>query len=841
MNGRSRENLELRGDVQGKIVTEGETVTVYVTIAAQGVGTLSVRVLDPNRENAPVANAEVRVDKAFFGDWLPYDFTVTDPNGVATFQQMPADDYQIAVFSKATSLFGSALVKVEPFLETRKDILLQMHGQVRGFIRDGNNPATVLPGLTVTLGSVGFETRTTSGPDGKYVIDGVREGSFRLEVLDPVSFRRGYENGTLTQSQPVQDVDVLLEKTYTFHAKVVYPADDGTASSVEVPYAQAELTQRCYDINPDSVFEDIRCDYWRRGQLPGVLEGVLQGEDGELVIDEIGGAQRTIYKTIHYPDGASETNPYVVVLPASGTVRVTISQANGGRVQNARVQLGQRVAFTDANGLVVFNDVPLGKFRVSAATIDDTFTAVTGELELRSQSTPYDLPITLGAYLTLTGRVLSEDGAPSVGTHAVATFNDKHVDILTDGEGRYKFVGIIVQSGQLTPVKIELLSADESVVGAVINRSFAGNVAGTTVDLGDTRMDSTLPRVLSVLPENNAQNVSPDAHITVVLSEYVQETSFPFTLSSADNETVGFTATTTRNATDHTQTITLVPQPAPGSPLPLRSNTLYVLVVKDVTDLNGHQMLPRAFNFTTADYIAPKVVKVAPPVTQAVQKSTTFAVTFNKAIAREPVESGATSVHVYEVAGPEEDAAVTGNVNGLAGAAQLDALGTTLSFIPNEFLVEAKYYRLEIIGARDASGNVADPIKLTWHSWDENDPFIVLQSPVPAGYSLTAGVGYTIAPQFHDVDANGAAATDIAEVDWYVNVDGVDKPVIALKKPPFDYYLVPGADVRHVTLRAQATDDSLNKGPMSDPLALDVLPNLPPKNLALTLLHPEAA
>src|SRR5213075_2114078 len=150
---------------------------------------------------------------------------------------------------------------------------------------------------------------------------------------------------------------------------------------------------------------------------------------------------------------------------------------------------------------------------------------------------------------------------------------------------------------------------------------------------------------------------------------------------------------------------------------------------------------------------------------------------------------------------------------GVAGTFELDDTHQSVFFTPASQLTEQTAYRLILTGVRDTFGNVADPIAYDWLSFDTVKPFVVINSPVPTGYPLVSGVGYTITTAIHDATATGDLSGDIKSVDFFKVDNGTATLIQTYPKPPFQYFFVGplvGPAGGSFTVRVVAHDSSGN-------------------------------
>jgi hypothetical protein len=813
-------NQDIRGTWTGTLSQEGEHITAYVGIGATGFGPVTVRVVDPNAQNAGVANAEVTLIR----DRDVFDLGTTDGNGVIRFAEVPVGTlYKITAYSKALGKSGgTGQFTVVNLTGADREVVLEFSGRVDGKLSDPEAAGRGVPGAPVTLSMTAFQTRASTDTAGVFLFEGVREGIFKLEAKDTLTNRRAFASRNLSQSDPNPFVTLELEPIETLHASVYLPNDTGGNSNVLAPVVSMEVRQR-----NDDFLRELQGNNFQ-------MQGVLENETYSIVVKEIGGEQRTINTTGKFPKG-SAADPLKLVLPAHGTVDVRVVQGATPSV-NAKVTVsgGSKsvIVYTDATGLATARGIPLGAAYVQVVSQDNAFSG-SASTTLASQTTAASVTVTLGAYAAVAGYVEAEAGGPSIGTRVIASFSSRVLEMLTDSGGRYVFNGIPTS----TTVTLTYMGPNDVTVGARQTVNVALGDASKTVNAPNVKLDATPPTVVSIFPANNASNVSPDSSVRLIFSERIQSTYLNtnyLQLIPADSTTPVSTSFVSSVNADGTFTVIATPPAAPaGQKFPLKSNTLYRIVVSgEVRDLTGNKLpAPRGASFITSDYAEPQVVKVVPAVTQALQPATTFEFRWN-----EPIEPG--QLRFYKISAAGAGGTVVAEKQ---GNTFLDpAHGLTLFFTPNEEIEQESFYRVVISGVKDLQGNPAATQTFHFFSYDLVKPFVNFVSPVPAEFPLISGVEYTLGVDVRNGTAAGTTATDVAKVDYF-KVDGSTSTYIyTASAAPWTYKFVAPDTTgggTTLTLRAVATDHSRNEGDPSS-ITWQVKPNAAPKNVAITLAPP---
>ncbi|HEX8255235.1 MAG TPA: carboxypeptidase-like regulatory domain-containing protein, partial [Thermoanaerobaculia bacterium] len=361
----SSTNQELRGHYQGTLVEEGDTSqrNVEVRIGAGGVGTVSVTVRDPLLGFEPVANAEVALNRSGHGT---FDFTSTDANGVAYFEQIPAGSYKVAAYSKARVRGGASdWFNVVADQTASASIELDFRGAVSGYLTDPMSdppdaPVAFQP-ITVEGGDPhGYTMRQTTGQDGTFEVVGLMEGPFKLYGYEIGTERVAFGPKDLFISRLVpehRNIHLQLEKWAKLTVKAYLPNDSGGPGELS-PLVEVDVT------HADG-------SYGRAYQGNSlVFEKMSQWRTYNVTVRELLGEGRTVtLKNQRFPAGVFE-HEEVVVFKATGPLEVLVLDGAGHPVADAKVTIlgGNRKfeIFTDVSGLVSLPNIPFGD--VSART-----------------------------------------------------------------------------------------------------------------------------------------------------------------------------------------------------------------------------------------------------------------------------------------------------------------------------------------------------------------------------------------------------------------------------------------------------------------------------------------
>ncbi|MFL6246089.1 MAG: Ig-like domain-containing protein [Thermoanaerobaculia bacterium] len=835
---RSPEVQETRGDYQGELAFEGVTsqLDVKVKIGGLGTGAISVTVIDPNVGLAPVENAEV----ALYRGTGRFDFTTTNANGVAFFDEVPvtADaDYRIVAYAKGRGLGGQS--EFFKFLrnETKQiRVTLDFKGTVDGFVTDPEGATVDEPvkGIPVTLSLNHTElTRDSTDSLGKFLFEGVPEGPISLAAFDLDSGRMAFSQAGLFISKSVpeqRNVHLELERTGDINVKAYLPTDSG-AQGEPAPLIDVLVEAR---------------DYYRGLQGNNLdFKRMITRYGFNVTIKEIGGEYReVVLRGLTFAAGQTHKD-IAVTFPSAGTVSVRVVGGADEAISDAKVNINGRTLYTPANGVVTLTGVAFGEVFVQASK---GTVAASASGTLQSRSVPLAFELKLGSSATVRGYVEAEggQGLPSVGTRVLMTASSSIIpggstrfETMTGADGFFTFTGVPVST---TRVTVKYYGPDDTTIGRELVNHLIPNGTTGVYTLPPATLDATPPRVLSIDPPANATNVSPGGAITVVFSESIST-------ATLNNNFVDLIAT------DNSQDVQLAfvgsaqpdgryivrmtpPAPPAGQTFPLRSNVLYRLVLKSgMQDSTGNAMVATVgSSFTTVNYTEPAIVRVQPAETEPLPSNATFRVKFNKAIDVHSYEPGNGGTLVLEQLSSYKGTAIAN----VPIAYSIDVVDpTTLTVAPTGVAIaESSFYRLRIANTRDTQEppNVQkDARSLEFFSYDLSKPVVEIVSPVGAGEKLVSGVPYLIKANI--TNADGSVATDVASVDWF---DAAGNLYARDRSAPWEYTFVPDFNTSATfTIQASATDLSNNESADRATFTWEVAPNNAPADLAVTNV-PEA-
>ncbi|MER6946557.1 LamG-like jellyroll fold domain-containing protein [Nonomuraea sp. NPDC000554] len=230
-----------------------------------------------------------------------------------------------------------------------------------------------------------------------------------------------------------------------------------------------------------------------------------------------------------------------------------------------------------------------------------------------------------------------------------------------------------------------------------------------------TQPDTTPPTIVATVPDSNAIGVQPTTSVMAFFTEAV--TDAQMVVKNADGTTIPGTTSLSPSG----EILDFAPEQ------PLGRETTFTAQVSGAKDAAGNTMEPYSWTFTTAqsDGTAPTVTGTVPTANAAdVPHDAPITVTFSENVSE-----------VRLTVKDASDAAVQGSLVGGNGNVEW-------TFTPASPLAAQSAYRVEVSGAKDASGNVMAPY--TWSFTTAADT----PNPVPglvAAYGMNEGSGARVA------------------------------------------------------------------------------------------------
>ncbi|MCP5152800.1 MAG: Ig-like domain-containing protein [Ectothiorhodospiraceae bacterium] len=736
----------------------------------------------------PIANANVELVSGAVSV-----YGSTDVDGAFSLPAVPAGPFTVEALDPLTGRKGRAGGEVRFEGDRVRVVLVQQpRGSVTGRVLAGDG-VTPVNGARVALSAAGTAVagglQAVTLADGSFAFAGVPSGAFALRAFDPLSGFTGTASGTLVDDGEAIARDVVLAPWGSLLVRVLESDGVTPATAARVQITGGNVGRS----DATDALGEARFELLPLGSLVVTASSVAVPTDAAS-------ARVTL-------DQALGEVPVDLVLRGVGTVTMTVTDGFGVGVPSARVRLvasgeraGERLAdaartellgFTDADGIVVFTDVPVGTFEAQVAS-GPLGGIATGEIAAPNDAVAAS--VMLERTGTVSGRVLLPGGM----TAAVRAFVDLsfasqtgqpgRLQVATGVDGQFDFSGI-----PFGPVAVDVL---EPSTGGVARLAGSIDLASPDLALGDVVLDAQAPRVVAVSPADGASGVALRPTIAITFDEPV----LPSTVTPVGVVTLTGPAGPVGRLlafTDGDATVLVTPSED------LASDTLYTLSIEGapngVTDRAGLAMVGRVVStLRTTDARPPLLVSRSPaPGAVGVLPEAVVRVELD-----EPIAPGATLTLADDT--------------GQAVAADVGrGLGDSLLVLtPRAFLAPNRTYTATLDGVTDRAGNPLPGLPLTW-SFDSVDT----QAPVIAAIdvlgTVVGGAPLDLGVQLSDVD--------VVRVDYLVG----DVAAATVTAAPFGATVTLPPGFAPVALGAVAVDAAGNRSTVFRTVVTP-RPDLPP-------------
>ncbi|NIM16690.1 MAG: hypothetical protein GTO45_32270, partial [Candidatus Aminicenantes bacterium] len=800
------------GDLYGFMGYEGGTVEV--TLRLKGKGQVNVTVKDFEGNVIQDFNGTVTLKNVGY-PFESYPGT-KGPDGRFVFSNVNEGEFSVSAYDNSTDVGGRANGKISAHNEeVNIDVVLDAWGTIYGKVLTPDNN-TVIPHASVILYSntsgqaLGY---FTSDSEGGFRFEYVPMGSFRIEVFDPGSGRKGKSYCSLETGGEQVEIHVRLEG----RGRVSGTFFDGSRVD-PIPLAQVKIKSS--------------------GAFP--FETVTNTDaEGNFTFDQIGEGPFTLSAEdpathlvgtaegeIQYDDHHVFVNIYG---QPTGTVKGTVFHAGGQQpAANASIWINNKQtadAYSDENGYYSVQYVPMGSFTVTAKKDRDSGTA-SGTLEYHGQEAEKN--IVLNGLGKITGQVL--DGTNPVSDVTVTlTSGNEPFSTVTGGDGSFTFAdirpgpfslqakdsyGLSAADSGVLELGVEELTIDlvlesaGTVKGTVFNTDgttpaqnayvtlkwgnsnryaatdtngyfefhavkvgdFTVNVQGINntgkarvsgrinnngdiLDFDNIVLDNTKPQVVSITPADGSSNLPVNTNIVIVFSEAM-------TPSSITNSTIRLTSN--QGTMNITPVLGVDGKTVDIAGLSLNSFMLYTLTVTtSVEDAAGNPVETAvSSSFTTLDTQPPVVTSTVPANGQTgILPDTAIIVTFNEPVNKSTFDNQNLVVKKGET--------FNSGIN-ISGAITFNENSTSATFTPSSPLQENARYWIWVNHQADITGNVQSQKFLS--------SFTTIDTIAPMLTSLTAPGGTTVVEGSPVTVVAATSAADVAGVHFFI--DGEFKTTI---------------------------------------------------------------
>ncbi|HXG46421.1 MAG TPA: carboxypeptidase regulatory-like domain-containing protein, partial [Methylomirabilota bacterium] len=409
---------DLIGSASANLVA-GETFLADITIEETGTLTGIVR-----RNGVAVINLLVQLR----GPGNLSRSTRTDTGGRYTFNDVPSGPVTIEAFDSASNTAASEDVTVLTDQTVTRDLALTVGGTVEGLVTAPNNQPVEGAQVALTATSGTFNTATDAA--GRYRFVRVTPGNVSVAVFDPVSLRRGQASGSLGLSGQTLTLNVRLLDAGSVTGLVLRA--DGVTPVVG---AAVSISGSTFASTRSDAGGGYRFDFVPIGSFTLDVTDAATGDRG---------------RAVNQVNAVGETRTVNVVMNGQGRVNVTVRDASGNTVENARVSVTSQTIFggtqqseTGSDGQVTFERVLAGGFLVTANHPLTTLSGSTnGSVAVGGEA---NVTVRLQAAGTVLGLVLAPDGATPVGGANVRLLNSffgfvQQVSSAADGSFRFDAV-----------------------------------------------------------------------------------------------------------------------------------------------------------------------------------------------------------------------------------------------------------------------------------------------------------------------------------------------------------------------------------------------------------------
>jgi hypothetical protein len=491
----------------------GANTTREFTLRLGATGTIEGRFVKLDRVT-PVEAAQVAIGQLGYAS--------TDANGFFRFEGVPLGTYRLVTSDPVTGAFASASVSLTFGGEVKSVLLVETpRGEVNGYVIDSYGQ-TFVAGATVDISfddGLTADRTVTTGPDGRYSFPGSPAGGFRLLARHPTLRVLGggwsrAARGTLAESATSVSVDVPLEALAYLPVQVFRSDGETPASGTQVRIRRKVGFSGLIEQEKDA---DAAGEVWFN-DLP-LLNGYTL-----RAVSVLGGEFRNGVQILTDITGRGTNPPVRLILPGIGRVEGLVLGSDGVTpLSNAEVVAqfeapafaGETDLFvTGTDGRFVFADVPVGAYRLTAAS-GSLAASFNGEISVEGEVD--EVTLRVGDSGSVLGRLVRADGVTAVSDievlilYASQSGNAGRVFVRSAEDGAFRFSNIPVGGFDLEAAAIDF--------GGVIQRQSELTSNGQVLDLGTLAFDEAAPVVENVDPPDSAIEVPIATAIELLFSE----------------------------------------------------------------------------------------------------------------------------------------------------------------------------------------------------------------------------------------------------------------------------------------------------------------------------------
>ncbi len=637
----------------------------------------------------PVAFAQVNIGGL--------GFATTDAEGRFDFAGIPIGTHRLTSNDPVTGRAARLDVAFNVPGQVRDVLLVEgALGELTGVVINSARTG-VLADSTVELqmDGIGDSRVVTTGPDGRFSFANVPAGGFQITAFDRVLALSGAVRNTLPETVSRLEVEVQIEP----RASVVVQAWRGSTNvvgtnvTVSISLGNASVSADTDELGR-ATFTNLRLGTYSVTAVSRVPE------DNHNAVQLVG------VMALNAPGAAPD---FQVILPGVGEVTGRVLASDGVTpVPNAVVTFTLRNAvffgltesiLSGADGSFRFSNVTVGGYRVQ---VQQASLAAQADGEILAGDEVDEVELVLFASGTVIGRLLREDGVTPVSEADVSLAfrqlgsSQGRASTVTAEDGTFQFTGI--------PLGDVRFTANVDRFGGVLNVNGIVTTDGEVLDLGDRRIDESVPEVLSVSPVSGAEEISVTTDVVVIFNEALDPASIGrggIFLRSATGAAIPATLSLEDAGDGVMRRVRLTPVNR------LQSRVSYQLVIIEndrpavlnipemsgPTDLEGRFLAaPFLATFTTADNDPPVLVSVFPADNEEeIDPRSILRLSFS-----EPILSEGNVLVMTGPGGP------------VPGVANVGLGGLVLAFTPTSLLEPNATYSWSVSNVRDLAGNISE-------------------------------------------------------------------------------------------------------------------------------------
>ena len=377
---------------QGRINLTGGGEKNLGDIALMLSATVVGRVVNAE-DGTPVQGADVSLNQASqWGRWASSS-GMSDEEGRFEISNVEPGSYKLKIRMDGFALFELAAQNVEPgkhldLGDLKLDRGLQLGGRVVNTDGAGVAGAEVLlhePAAAFNMGRGAELTRTMTGEDGTFVLSGVGNGDWQLNVE-----ASGYAHHTqsIKISGATSDIKVTLSRGGTVTGRIIDANGNPVADVAVVSIGQESQAYKLWKAQPATMVNML----WA-----GTTSLANSAEDGRFRVENVaegtyliaaaGKDRALLYKDDVRVENEREIDIGDLRFGVHGATRITVTE-DGVPVADLTVKLVQGMAWgggsnsqgvTDAMGIALIDNVPPGTWYVRTDRDDGTFDTDMGD------------------------------------------------------------------------------------------------------------------------------------------------------------------------------------------------------------------------------------------------------------------------------------------------------------------------------------------------------------------------------------------------------------------------------------------------------------------------------